>query len=151
MEGRAVLMLLLLCTSLCAAQRPGTQLKIPRIIHRNYMSGAAVLQAATLGPQPDFKAHWLASCTVSKFSECPASLFCAAQGRSCTHTSSTSCMWWCIHTAATSTHYAASSATPSMAASSAAQPALTLYPPALSCYRSITLVGRRLSGTKQPC
>lgn len=28
------------------------------------MAGAVALQAATSGPEPAFKAHWLASCTV---------------------------------------------------------------------------------------
>jgi hypothetical protein len=61
----ALLLLLLLCCSLRPAQSNAEQQKIPRLIHRSYMAGAAALQAATVGPQPDFRAHWLASCTVS--------------------------------------------------------------------------------------
>lgn len=60
-----VALLLLLGTSLRTAGAHGTQQRIPKIIHRNYMAGASALQAATAGSQPDFKAHWLASCTVS--------------------------------------------------------------------------------------
>lgn len=65
MDCLAVVLLLLLGTSLQAAGAHGIQQRIPKIIHRNYMAGASALQAATAGSQPDFKAHWLASCTVS--------------------------------------------------------------------------------------
>lgn len=61
----AIWCLLLISSTLSAAQSHG-HLKIPRIIHRNYMAGMAALQAASAGgPQSVFKAHWLASCTVS--------------------------------------------------------------------------------------
>lgn len=45
-------------------QQQQHELRIPKLIHRNYMAGAVALQAATSGPEPAFKAHWLASCTV---------------------------------------------------------------------------------------
>eukprot|EP00879_Flechtneria_rotunda_P025641 GHRR01027270.1.p1 GENE.GHRR01027270.1~~GHRR01027270.1.p1 ORF type:complete len:525 (+),score=215.07 GHRR01027270.1:244-1818(+) len=51
---------LVLCW-LMAAQAAGT-LRVPRILHRNYMAGAEALYAATQDPHSGFKAHWLASC-----------------------------------------------------------------------------------------
>lgn len=57
-------LLLFLLGSIWTVQCSGHELRIPKLIHRNYMAGAAALQAATMGPQPDFRAHWLASCTV---------------------------------------------------------------------------------------
>lgn len=60
-----------------SSQQQQQQQHIPRIIHRNYMGGVAALQAATAGPQPDFKAHWLGSCTVrSRRRGAPACVAC---------------------------------------------------------------------------
>jgi hypothetical protein len=40
-------------------------MRIPRILHRNFMGGAKSLRDATREPRSGFKAHWLDSCRVS--------------------------------------------------------------------------------------
>lgn len=45
-----------------ACDEPG--LRIPRLLHRNFMAGAKALRAATQDPVSGFKAHWLDSCKV---------------------------------------------------------------------------------------
>lgn len=62
-----VVLLLQLLVDTAAAEHDGGQtaeLRVPRVLHRSFLSGAAALHAATQDPQSGFKAHWLASCKV---------------------------------------------------------------------------------------
>jgi hypothetical protein len=63
MKG-ALLVAVLLYISLPRTLADGS-MRIPRILHRNFMGGAKALREATRDPRSGFKAHWLDSCRVS--------------------------------------------------------------------------------------
>jgi hypothetical protein len=74
------LTLLLVLAPVCFAG--GESERVPRVIHRSFLGGAAALQSATQDPASGFKAHWLASCRVRRGTSLRGR---GGAGRACVH------------------------------------------------------------------